>query len=203
MKLHDRQVEELAELLGCHALGLLEGEEAAEVQNHLREGCAECSSTFEALRNTAAQIGFDVARQQPPQGLRERILERVRTTPQAQVWKAWNMEASLPDLYVVRAGEGGWQAVAEGVFVKQLYVDTTRDAVTMLIRMEPGSSYSAHRHRGPEQCFVLQGDINDGYGTYYQGDFQCAATGSHHGIQSTEKGCLLLIVSSMRDELTE
>lgn len=202
MKLHDRQVEELAELLGSHALGLLEGQEAAEIQEHLREGCAECSSALESLRSAAAQIGFDIAPQQPPTGLRGRILERVRNTPQAQAWKAWNMEA-VPELFVVRQGEGGWQAVAEGVFAKQLYVDTTRDAVTMLVRMEPGSTYSAHRHGGSEQCFVLEGDINDGYGTYYKGDFQRAAPGSHHGVQSTEKGCLLLIVSSMKDELTE
>jgi quercetin dioxygenase-like cupin family protein len=33
------------------------------------------------------------------------------------------------------------------------------------------------------------------------GDYQCVPAGSVHGVQSTASGCLLLIVSSMHDEL--
>jgi anti-sigma factor ChrR (cupin superfamily) len=69
--------------------------------------------------------------------------------------------------------------------------------------MDPGASWLPHRHGGPEQCFVLEGDLHDGDLLVTAGDFQCAAQGSVHGAQSTTSGCLLLIVSSLRDELID
>jgi anti-sigma factor ChrR (cupin superfamily) len=102
---------------------------------------------------------------------------------------------------VVRAGEGEWQIVKDGVYAKQLYVDVERDRVTMLVRMDAGASYVPHRHAAPEQCFVLEGDIREGDDVFRAGDFQCVARGSTHGAQTTESGCLLLIVSSLHDEL--
>lgn len=116
-----------------------------------------------------------------------------------QVWKQW--ERSSGDLHVVRDGEAEWQNVREGIRAKQLFVDPARDMATMLIRMEPGAAYVPHRHAGPEQCFVLEGDLHDGEQVYRKGDFQCAAEGSTHGVQWTEQGCTLLIVSSLHDQL--
>jgi anti-sigma factor ChrR (cupin superfamily) len=96
-----------------------------------------------------------------------------------------------------------WEQVIPGVRAKRLYVDPQHDTVTMLIRMDPGASYLPHRHAGPEQCFVLEGDLRDGELVVRAGDFQCAAEGTVHGSQQTESGCLLLIVSSLRDELLD
>ena len=78
-------------------------------------------------------------------------------------------------------------------------VDFTRDLVTMMIRMEPGSSYSPHRHAGPEQCFVLEGDLSVGDDVMRPGDYQYAPAQSRHGVQRTDQGCLLLITSSLSD----
>ena len=73
--------------------------------------------------------------------------------------------------------------------------------MTMLVRMEAGSSYPQHIHDGPEECYVLQGDLRVGDEVLGRGDYQRAAPGSRHGIQSTENGCLLFIVSSLTDEI--
>jgi anti-sigma factor ChrR (cupin superfamily) len=90
----------------------------------------------------------------------------------------------------------------DGITAKQLYVDPETGYVTMLIRMEPGASYPPHRHGGAEQCFVLEGDIHVGAGEIlYAGDFQCMRTESRHEVQWTERGCLLLLISSPDDEL--
>jgi anti-sigma factor ChrR (cupin superfamily) len=101
----------------------------------------------------------------------------------------------------VPAGDTGWEPVSFGVLAKQLYLDTVADSVTMLVRMAPGSTYPAHRHGGPEQCFVLEGDLRVGDIVLHAGDFQCAASDSVHEITRTDGGCLLLIVSSQHDEL--
>ncbi|MBL8230446.1 MAG: cupin domain-containing protein [Bryobacterales bacterium] len=158
------------------------------------------------LNEVAASLGLAVPLATPPPRLRERLMacvhsERLESQaqPSQQVWKAWDGNAA--DLHVVRHGGEGWQNVREGVWAKQLFVDTGRDMATMLIRMDPGAAYVPHRHGGPEQCFVLEGDIHDGDQVFRQGDFQCAAEGSTHGVQWTEKGCTLLIVSSLRDQL--
>ena len=85
--------------------------------------------------------------------------------------------------------------------MKPLFVDRERDYVTMLVRMAPGTSYPCHRHGGAEECYVLQGDLHVAGQVLHSGDHQRADDASEHGVQSTEEGCLLLIVSSQHDEL--
>jgi quercetin dioxygenase-like cupin family protein len=74
----------------------------------------------------------------------------------------------------------------------------------MLVRMEPGSSYPGHVHGGPEECYVISGDLRVGDSLHMRaGDYQRVAAGMTHPVQSTDEGCLLLITSSLHDELTE
>ena len=190
---HDRPTDEVVEQLSLYALGLLDEPDAAEIEAHIRGGCSFCGTELGELQNAAAMIGTAAA-VAPPPGLRDRVL----AIPSPQVWKHWQ---SRGDLHTVRCGEGEWETVVPGVHVKQLYVDRTRDLATMLIRMDPGASYIPHRHNAPEQCFVLEGDVRDGDDRFEAGDFQCKETGSTHGAQTTDKGCLLLVVSSLSDEL--
>jgi anti-sigma factor ChrR (cupin superfamily) len=58
-----------------------------------------------------------------------------------------------------------------------------------------------HIHRGIEECYVLEGDLEMGGHKLHAGDYQFAFEDSLHGVQSSEDGCLLLIVSSQDDEL--
>ena len=135
-------------------------------------------------------------------------------TPPIQVWKRWGDRsdshgeargASIdPNFTLVAQTEGAFEQTGiAGIEVRRLFVDSAADRATMLVRMAPGSSYPAHRHGGPEECFVLQGDLQVGRDTRMRaGDYQRADEGSEHPVQSTEQGCLLLIVSSLHDELT-
>ena len=139
----------------------------------------------------------------PRPELRRRLMRRIeqRAGPGIQVWKKWQPD-SPSGLNVVRAGGGEWSTVMAGIHVKQLNVDPEQGNVTMLVRMDPGSSYPPHRHGGSEQCFVLEGELHVGdEATLRPGDFQCMRQESVHGTQWTGTGCLLLIVSSQRDEL--
>ena len=73
----------------------------------------------------------------------------------------------------------------------------------MLVRMAPGSSWPPHRHAGPEECYVLEGDIDVGGTRMTAGSYQRVTAGSEHPRQSTIDGCLLLLISSLHDELLE
>jgi anti-sigma factor ChrR (cupin superfamily) len=126
-----------------------------------------------------------------------------------QVWKTWTNKpdsgkAAVPGLFTLGAGEGVWEDVGmSGIKVKRLFVDPERDSVTMLVRMPAGVAYPRHRHAGPEQCYVIEGDLRVDNLAFFAGDYQCAEPDSIHGVQYTEGGCLLLIVSSLHDELVD
>jgi anti-sigma factor ChrR (cupin superfamily) len=199
---HNQITDELLDRLTLYSLDLLDAPDSENVSRHLDEGCPVCRKEVAEIRETFARsliAGLEL--RQPPVGLRRRVLEAAHSAPAAtQVWKKWEHSPNSA-LHVVRRGEGDWELVAPGVRARQLYVDRERESITMMVRMEPGSSYAPHRHAGPEQCYVLEGDLFDGAGIFQAGDFQCAAEGSIHGIQSTRNGCLLLIVSSLHDQL--
>jgi len=57
--------------------------------------------------------------------------------------------------------------------------EASRDA-TVLIRMEPGSSYPTHRHRGIEEVLVLAGGYRDELGEHRVGDYVRYPAGSEH-----------------------
>jgi anti-sigma factor ChrR (cupin superfamily) len=100
-----------------------------------------------------------------------------------------------------KASEASWERTAiEGVAIRTLFVDRENNQFTALVRMQPGSSYPRHVHAGPEQCLVIEGDLRVGEEVLHAGDYQRAPTGSRHGVQSTEHGCLLLITSSLTDQ---
>ena len=99
-------------------------------------------------------------------------------------------------------GNDGFERTGiEGIEAKTLFVDAARRRVSMMVRMAPGTSYPAHRHAAVEECFVVAGDIRVGERVLRAGDYQVAAEDSIHGVQSTEQGCVLFIVSSQDDEL--
>jgi len=212
-------IEESLELAALHTAGALPPEEARAFEEHALS-CASCAAELAALRETAARLAMAAAKDapEPAAGLKERVLDRIaaqgsaapeRTTasdPDTQVWKRWSGEPGegSEGFHILRAGEGPWEPTARpGVHVKPLSVDPARRYVTMLVRMDPGSSYPGHLHAGVEECFVLEGELRVGEEVLRRGDYQRAEEGSEHGVQWTEKGCLLLIVSSQDDELTE
>jgi anti-sigma factor ChrR (cupin superfamily) len=120
-----------------------------------------------------------------------------------QVWRRWTSAPEADGVFTLRAEETGWEKTdIAGIEVRNLFADRERNYVTMLVRMAPGTAYPTHRHAGVEECFVLDGDLRVPPGRHlHAGDYQRAAGDSLHGIQSTDEGCLLFIVSSTEDEL--
>jgi anti-sigma factor ChrR (cupin superfamily) len=105
-------------------------------------------------------------------------------------------------LATIPAGPEGWERTAiAGIDVKPLFVDAHKRRVSMLVKMSAGTSYPSHRHAASEECFVVSGEIQVGERTLRTGDYQVASEGSVHGVQRTEVGCVLFIVSSQDDEL--
>lgn len=181
------------------AVGALSQAEAEQAERELGPvGGDEFASVVELLAE-----GVDAV--PPPRGVREALMARagspVEPTVSPQVWKNWPPSQDN-ELFIMRSHEGAWENTGvAGVFVRRLFVDRPRNQMTMLVRMDAGASYPRHVHDGPEECLVLEGDLQVGDTVLHPGDYQRAAPGSKHGIQSTERGCLLMITSSLSDEL--
>lgn len=201
--------EKLQELLPLHVLGILAPEEAGVVETHLASGCTACAEEHRTLAAAAAELAFSVTPVQPPQRLRDAILDAaaaaaVPAGAPRRIWQSWESDAPASGLSLVRASDGVWEEVLAGVRVKKLSVDRQRGLVTMLIRMAAGTAYPSHRHSHAEECLVLEGSLHVGTDVVMEaGDFQRAEPGSVHVPQYTDDGCLLLVTSSLEDELLD
>ncbi len=206
-------IEEAQEYASLYVLKALPPEESDAYETHVSEGCRLCRQEVQAMESALGELGV-LTSATPPSGLRGRLLDRVRSKEGAevkgdpQVWKNWDSAATpsegavepQPGWSSVRAEDTDWEETGlPGIKVRRLHVDTARQYVTMLVRMESGASYLPHRHHDAEECFVLEGELTVGGEVFRRGDYQRAEAGSVHGVQSTETGCTLLILSSTQD----
>lgn len=183
---HTELTDALREDLALYNFGLLDAGEAADIERHLRSGCTVCNQEVHGVEDVVAALSPSVP---PPADLKSRLLTRIHTTGEAGVM-------------VHRSGSGVWHRTPwHGVTYQRLHFDKTTGFATSLLRVEPGSRYPAHRHHGDEQSWVLEGSCRIGSVSIRAGDFAVAAAGSVHGVLESEEGCLLLIVSSAKDEI--
>jgi anti-sigma factor ChrR (cupin superfamily) len=89
-----------------------------------------------------------------------------------------------------------WRATRHaGVYIHMLRRDPATGDATVLIRMEPGSLYPAHRHRGVEEVFILQGGYSDSRGAHRAGDYVLNEAGSAHhprALEDPPEDCIML-----------
>jgi len=199
-------------------LGALEHDEEKPLLQHLASGCAECQKAIAETKRVLQALPWvllspssPIALVSPPATLKEKLMHRLKSSfngeANPQVRKIWSdssnaASTTIPGLLIVRAHEEEWVDIGvNGIQVKRLFVDETHDNVTMLVKAPAGAAYPRHRHAGPEQCYVLQGDLHMAGTVLHAGDYQYAGPDSIHGLQYTENGCLLLIVSSLHDEM--
>ncbi len=208
-----RYVREAAEeSASLYVLRSLSDEETVEFERHLKSGCTFCEGEVSKNMEVIGELARSETPLIAPIGLRERLLERVREEKEEAQKEpadesliqqgAGPATRAVAGVYVVRGGQGDWRETGcPGVRYKTLSVDEERRYATMLVQMDAGASYPSHHHAGVEECYVLEGDVQLGDTVLRPGDFQYAAEGSDHIVQSTREGCLLLVVASQDDEV--
>src|SRR5438309_1953182 len=73
-----RDAQTAEEMVDAYALGALENQEAAALQQHLSD-CAACREELSKSQRTAALLSLSVRIEQAPSSLRERILAMAET----------------------------------------------------------------------------------------------------------------------------
>ncbi len=81
----------------------------------------------------------------------------------------------------------------EKVWWYNLSYDPDIGVGSYLYKMAPGARSNPHEHAGPEEFFILEGDLvdNDGF-KYKEGDFVSLSGGSRHESVSPS-GCIIVV----------
>lgn len=86
-----------------------------------------------------------------------------------------------------------WEKIREGVFVKHLAKEPTRNLQMDLIKISPNFVDVTHYHNDFEWVYILEGCLEDEKGKHVKGDFLINEKDAKHK-PSSKEGCLLLIV---------
>jgi quercetin dioxygenase-like cupin family protein len=100
----------------------------------------------------------------------------------------------------LRADQGKWSKIAEGAFIKKLFVDEVRRTVTSLVKLNPGGRLEGHRHHSTEECYILEGDYHINGEVLGPGDYHCALPGSVDEELFTVGGTIFLLIAPLRHD---
>ncbi|WP_109312339.1 cupin domain-containing protein [Ruegeria sp. AU67] len=91
----------------------------------------------------------------------------------------------------------------EQVWWKNVSFDEGTGQGSYLMKMAAGTRSCPHIHHGPEEFFILEGDLTDHDGFCYRsGDFVSLGAGSSH-YSRTEAGCLLVVTHRGATEIIQ
>ena len=137
----------------------------------------------------------------PSAALKEKVMSRLR--PKAQ--PAAEIPARGPVIEGLRFlanSEEGWKPLPiPGAFIKLLSLQADRGYAVLLGKLAPGVRYPAHINAGPEDFYILTGDLHVGSEVLRPGDFHHADAGSHHGENYSIEGCTLMAVLTTDDRI--
>ena len=194
--------EQQQEHASLFALGALPDAERAVFESELR-GNVELAELVSGLQRTADLLAMSPPAVTPPPGLRNKVLGRIDELMVAKKPAVQPPLAMLAGLSFVDAAESkDWKALPiPGAFIKLLSLEMERGYAVLLGKLEPGARYPAHVNAGPEDIFVLTGDLVIGERRMVAGDFHHAARGSQHAENYSVGGCTLLAVLTTDDPL--
>jgi putative transcriptional regulator len=176
--------DEIEALALADAIGALDPDERRDLEARLAALPSSVRAAVAHLYDASVEIAASASGDEPSPEVRHALLARV----------------AAPVNHTITATEGEWvETAVPGVRMKVLAIDRARDRVTMLLKGEPCTRYPAHRHSGPEECYVISGSLNVEGRVLRAGDFHHADAESDHGEIWTDEGMEVLLVASASD----
>lgn len=121
-----------------------------------------------------------------PAGLFEGIEKRIAET-----------RAEVPGTYTKRAGDGRWHEVSPGFHVRILGRNHELRRETIMLRLDPGTTYQGHDHGQDEEIYMIEGDLEIGPLTLRAGDYHIARAGRPHPHAISRNGCVCIVIQAM------
>lgn len=185
------------ELAPLYVLGSLEEAERqwVEAQMQADPDLAAEISEYEAAIST---LPYVVERQSLPVSLKERVFIQttgkappVTQAPVVPVRKSFNFS------YLK------WRSfIAPGFEMTKLHLGRDTRELTCLVRATTGGlTYPAHRHAGPEEILMLEGELRIGETLYGPGDYIRSDADSVHPSAESVTACLFFLKTSVDNEI--
>ncbi|GJM15772.1 MAG: hypothetical protein DHS20C13_10990 [Thermodesulfobacteriota bacterium] len=184
--------EEIQDLAASYALGVLGDEDKAVFEAMLKEN-GSASVHLDYFNEIMEDVTYSTEPRKEPRGLEDKLFTKIQ--------KERDVAEKETGYLFVRENQGDWVEVVDGVKVKQLYEDPARKYSTVLVKMDPGSTFPDHVHAEAEECYIIEGELSMGGMTFGKGDYIRADAHSVHESISTVTGCFLLIQASQENEM--
>ena len=193
------------EQAGLYALGALPEPEREVFEIELRAD-AELRDFTRSLMRAADAIALSVPPVKLPEGLKASVLRRIEAevaqSAPAGISREPMANRALGLSFLMAAETTAWkQLPISGAWIKLLSLERERGYAVLLGKLDPGTRYPAHMNAGPEDFYVLTGDLHIGATRLNGGDFHHADGGSWHEENWSENGCTLLAVLTVDDPL--
>ena len=195
----ERQQEQAA----LSALGTLDAQEQQRFAAEVRAN-PELRELLLSLQQALDRVTLAGPVVPPPPGLKAKVLARIQTqeATQEQANQTRTAAATMGLRFLARSETSGWkQLPVPGARIKLLSFEPSRGYAVLLGKLDPGVRYPAHTNAGPEDFYILSGDLQVGEQTLRAGDFHHADAGSVHGENYSVEGCTLLAVLTVDDPL--
>ena len=178
--------DDIQALVLADAIGALDPDERWDLEARLAALRPSVRAEVAHLYDTSVEIAASVSGETPSPRVRDALLARI----------------AAPFNHTITPADGEWVETAmPGVRMKILAMDRARDRVTMFLKGEPGAQFPAHRHSGPEECYVISGSLVVEGQVLRAGDFHHAEGDSDHAEAWTDEGVEVLLVAAASDYL--
>jgi anti-sigma factor ChrR (cupin superfamily) len=187
---------ELRELAALDAVGALDAADRTRLAGGLLAASAEVQREIAGLYDAAAAVSRALPLDAPSDEVRTRILAHAASS------SAGPPPSIAQTAFQFIRRDEGWQAHSlPGIRLKILSVDEATGVATLLVMADPGTTYPAHHHSGPEGCYVLEGEVHVAGEVIGPGDFHLATANSDHEPLYTPTGATVLLVCAAADYL--
>ena len=168
------------------AIGALDPDERRHLQARVATLPSNVREEVALLYDASVEIAASVISETPSPAVRDALLTKI----------------TAPSNHTITATDGAWiESAVPGVRMKILALDRARDRATLLLKGEPGARFPAHRHSGPEECYVISGSLVVEGQVLRAGDFHHAEGDSDHTEAWTNEGVEVLLVANASDYL--
>ncbi len=193
--------EQQQEQASLYALGVL-GDHERQQFELARRADSELDALVRSFQRVAGTLALSVKSLSPPESLRANVLERIRLKGSLESAAA---PPPKPGFQFHGAADAqGWKELPlRGAWVKLLTLERERGYAVLLGKLGPGVKYPPHTHSGPEDLYILTGDLHLGDRTLGPGDFHHSDGGTSHGINYSVQGCTLMAVLPADHELVQ
>ena len=193
--------EQQQEQASLYVLGTMDAHEARHFAREMKLN-AELREVVIELQRTLGLVAKAAPQTPLPPSLRGKIMDQIASeSPSTSV--APSVLTAVAGLrFDVAAEAAGWKPLPiPGAFIKLLSLEKERGYAVLLGKLEPGTRYPAHVNAGPEDFFILSGDLVFGDRKLVGGDYHHADAGTRHEENFSVEGCTLLAVLTTADPL--